>query len=208
MQKVCKLITENKIYFIGYSFVLIFGLTLLLILGKVGAFYALNPIHQDWINYIFYFFTILGDGFFCVPLGLSFLFIREKKICCLILSSYIVSGLLILILKSFITEARPSVFVGLKSYPYFIEHITLHNFHGFPSGHTASAFAIASILAFNSLSKKRIAVILLSIAVCIGYSRVYLGQHFISDVIAGSLIGLISAIYCWLVIDKYLKNKL
>ena len=197
MRKLKQLLIDNKYFFIGYVLLLLFGSSLLFTYGKLTTFYLLNPYHRDWFNYIFYFFTILGDGFFCIPLGFSLLIIKQKKLCWLVLSSYIISGIIILILKNYIEEARPSLYIELKNYPYFIDHITLHNYHGFPSGHTASAFALASVLAFNSMSKRKSAIVLLITATLIGYSRVYLGQHFISDVMVGSVIGVLSGIFCW-----------
>lgn len=209
MQRLKKLIQDNRVFFIGYIIILCFGSILLFSLGKVATFYFLNPIHGPILNNIFFFFTILGDGFFVVPLAFSLLLIKQKKLFWLILSGYIVSGLVILLLKDVVNEARPSVYEGLKNYPYFIDKITLHNYHGFPSGHTASAFATSSVLAFYSRSKKLAAIILLIVAMVIGYSRIYLGEHFISDVMVGSMIGVISGIICWNFIEKknYFKNS-
>ena len=56
----------------------------------------------------------------------------------------------------------------------------------FPSGHTTVAFAFATILAFK-IPKIRIPVFV--IAVLIGFSRVYIGAHFPSDVVAGMVLG-------------------
>lgn len=201
-------IIKNNWVFIGcYLSFLSFGCLLLICLGKTETFYFLNPFHFKWLNYIFYFFTVLGDGFFCVPLAFSLLFIRQKKLFWLILSSYILSGIIVLILKNFISEARPAVYDALKHYPNFIENITLHNYHGFPSGHTATAFALATVLAFNSNSKYLVSMILLIVAALVGYSRVYLGEHFISDVMAGSVIGFLSGVICWLYINNKMPNQ-
>ncbi len=207
MKAIKKVIGQNRLFFIGYLGLLIFGSTLLFSLGKIRAFYVLNPYHHPWLNDIFYFFTILGDGVFVVPMAFSLLLIKEKKLFWLNLSTYSFSGIIVLILKNFINEARPSVFEGLKTYPYFIENITLHNFHGFPSGHTASAFAVACMFAFNSKSKTITALGLLITASLVGYSRVYLGEHFISDVMVGSVIGVFSSLLCWLIIDKKMPSK-
>ena len=207
MKEIKKVIDQNRLFFIGYVGLLIFGATLLFSLGKVKAFYALNPYHHPWLNDIFYFFTILGDGVFVVPMAFALLLIKEKKLFWLNLSTYCLSGIIVLTIKNFVDEARPSVFEGLKNYPYFIDQITLHNFHGFPSGHTASAFAAACMFAFNSRSKTITALVLLLIAALVGYSRVYLGEHFISDVMVGSVIGIFSSLICWAFIDKKMPAK-
>jgi undecaprenyl-diphosphatase len=59
--------------------------------------------------------------------------------------------------------------------------------YSFPSGHTITAFAIATSLSFFYPT---VAVPLFFGALCIAVSRIVLGMHFLSDVVAGALIGL------------------
>jgi undecaprenyl-diphosphatase len=56
----------------------------------------------------------------------------------------------------------------------------------FPSGHTMNSFAVAAVLA---LSYPAVAPAALVVAMSVGTSRVVLGLHFLSDVLAGALIG-------------------
>jgi membrane-associated phospholipid phosphatase len=65
--------------------------------------------------------------------------------------------------------------------------------NSFPSGHTTSVFALAVLLALNT-NDKRISLIYLVTAIITGYSRIYLGQHFLADVVTGALIGMLSAL--------------
>lgn len=125
----------------------------------------------------------------------------------MVLSSYAVSGIIAQVLKYYIVEARPAVFLKDTTYKYFIENVTLHNFHAFPSGHTASAFAMAAMLSF-ALKNKRYSMFFLAGAILVGYSRIYLAQHFTDDVLAGALIGFISAICCWIFFYKLFSTKL
>jgi undecaprenyl-diphosphatase len=57
----------------------------------------------------------------------------------------------------------------------------------FPSGHTLNAFAVGSVVA---LSFPVLAPAVLMIAASVGASRVILGLHFLSDVLAGAALGL------------------
>jgi undecaprenyl-diphosphatase len=62
--------------------------------------------------------------------------------------------------------------------------------HSFPSGHTATAFAGATMLASYA---PRLRVPLYVLAVLIGLSRLYNGVHYPTDVIAGAVLGLLVA---------------
>ena len=67
----------------------------------------------------------------------------------------------------------------------------------FPSGHSVSSFAVAFVL--YQLLPKRYGVPAVIIAVLIALSRLYLGVHYPSDVLAGMIIGLvISKTAIWL----------
>jgi len=75
----------------------------------------------------------------------------------------------------------------------------------FPSGHTTAAFATATAL---SLSTKQWQVIVPSYiyAGFVGYSRMRLGVHYPSDVIAGALLGIGSGFLVWQV-DKWTRKN-
>lgn len=63
--------------------------------------------------------------------------------------------------------------------------------YSFPSGHTTAAFAAAGVFA---LLFPAAAPLLLTLAAAVGISRMYLGHHFPSDVLAGALLGTVSAL--------------
>ena len=73
----------------------------------------------------------------------------------------------------------------------------------FPSGHTTSVFALAILLALNTRDK-RISLIYLITAIITGYSRIYLGQHFLTDVLMGSFLGVMTAILVhWIFAERF-----
>lgn len=68
--------------------------------------------------------------------------------------------------------------------------VDIHSFNSFPSGHATTAFATllcVSLITENKTSK----FILFLTALTIAFSRVYLSQHFLNDIYAGSLIGVV-----------------
>ena len=74
----------------------------------------------------------------------------------------------------------------------------------FPSGHTAISFAVSGILV-RYLDKKY-GITAIVFAVLIAFSRLYVGVHFLSDVIVGMIIGLLSS-FIVSKVDKHLCSK-
>lgn len=68
--------------------------------------------------------------------------------------------------------------------------------YSFPSGHTSSAFALATSLTM-AFPKWYVAAPAFVWAGTVAYSRMHLGMHYPTDVIAGALIGVGSAWLCW-----------
>ena len=78
--------------------------------------------------------------------------------------------------------------------------------YAFPSGHTSSSFATATSLTIST-KKWYVAVPAFAWSASIGYSRMYLGQHYPSDVIMGAIVGTSSAIICHWASKQLAKRK-
>ena len=63
--------------------------------------------------------------------------------------------------------------------------------NSFPSGHTSTSFACATVLSFFV---PRAAPAFYLLALAIGYSRIYVGVHWPLDVLGGAVIGLVTAL--------------
>lgn len=196
---------QNRLFFAGYLLLLILALFLLFSSSKVDGHLLLNPLHYKFLDYIFRGATILGDGIFIISLAILLWFVKKKYLGLMIVGGYLISGIPVQIIKSFIDAPRPAIFLKNIHYSHFVEGVTLHNYNSFPSGHTASAFALAMILSIY-LKNKWCSLILLLLATAIGYSRIYLSQHFLEDVSVGSVIGIISGIAAYLFLDKWIMK--
>ena len=101
---------------------------------------------------------------------------------------FILTAVLILVaivsqeLKTFILRDRP-----FKVYP-FIEKLSEGGDSSFPSGHTMEVFAMAAALSLL-FRKKQIIIPIYLWAMLVAYSRMALGVHYPSDVLAGIIIG-------------------
>lgn len=158
-----------------------------------ALFFSLNKFHTLYLDIFFQNYTLLGDGVFSIAIFLILLLTDKITLALQVITGYLFSGILSQIVKHIVNAPRPHAIISNAEYPYFIEGVTLSGMNSFPSGHTTSVFALAVLLALNTRDK-RISLIYLITAVITGYSRIYLGQHFLADVVTGALIGTLSAL--------------
>jgi membrane-associated phospholipid phosphatase len=192
MRNARNLLYINRYFFSGFILYFLAGLLFLLCTSKAFSFLFLNSYHSRWLDDFFIVYTNLGDGLFSVALVVALLGMRRFNMAWQILAAYVISGLLAQLLKHLVPSPRPVEFFKLKQQIYFIAGVTNTGYGSFPSGHSASIFALATLLAFFSKNKKMGIVYLLAAAL-VGYSRIYLSQHFLTDVLAGSLVGVLTS---------------
>lgn len=202
MKTLREIVIRNRLFFILWLLFLAVGLFFLLAVGKAAAFIDLNPYHKSTLDSIFAWVTFMGDGLFTLIVFVIFLLRRQWSWATQIIAAFLVSGLLAQIFKRLFAEARPKTFFHTGVYPYFIDKVTRIGFASFPSGHTTCIFALATLLAIFSRDwRARLACLIGAVAV--GYSRIYLGQHFLGDVLMGSIVGTATAVLIhWLFAEK------
>jgi membrane-associated phospholipid phosphatase len=100
--------------------------------------------------------------------------------------SFGISSLLTWALKNTIHRERP-----FAEHPEIVK-LSSGGGYSLPSGHTSTAFALATSIALNN-KKWYIIVPAYTWAGLVGYSRIHLGVHYPSDVIAGAAVGFVSA---------------
>lgn len=78
----------------------------------------------------------------------------------------------------------------------------------FPSGHTASAFAVFFLISHITAQHKYawFGLPAAALAIAVGISRIFLVQHFLADVIAGAIIGLSFGLLIWIIGSRWLSS--
>lgn len=158
-----------------------------LLLNSKGAFSLfLNKYHSQPADNFFKYATFLGDAFIVLFIFIFFLFIRYVYSFIILLNSAIVF-LVIVILKTIFNIDRPSVYFSEKENLNIVDGVKLLQDYSFPSGHTSNAFCICLTIAFF-YPNKYFQLALFFVALIVAVSRVYLFQHFLVDIYAGSII--------------------
>lgn len=154
-------------------------------------------------NYM-HFATFLGNRQFIVFFGLGlmayYLFIRPHRWYSIKIPAVAIGSISAnLLLKEIYDRARPTAF-------QMIEASGL----SFPSGHAMFNLSFYGLLIyiihkeFKNKTKKYLSIFILSILILsIGISRIYLGVHYASDVLAGFCAG-----FLWLIIALFVTNKI
>ncbi|MEJ8553781.1 phosphatase PAP2 family protein [Tepidibacter sp. Z1-5] len=150
--------------------------------------YIQEVISNTVLNKLMIFMTILGDkGIMWIVISL-FLVINKKtrRVGIMAMTALILTGILGEgLIKPLVKRARPFV-----DHPTFNLIIKAPSTYSFPSGHTASSFAVAGILAKEL---KQYGIVFLVLATLITFSRLYLFVHYPSDVVVGIMMGLTCA---------------
>ena len=169
-------------------------------LGFDSFIYNLVYFKSDFLTMFYKFITEFASIFIILLISLIFLFVFKKYGVFLIINAF---NILILntVLKLIFMRDRP-----------FDLMIISEDGYSFPSGHAMAALGfygfIIYIIYHLNLSKriKYLFIILLGILIfLIGLSRIYLGVHYASDVIAGYMASLSYLIIYITIVKKYLK---
>jgi membrane-associated phospholipid phosphatase len=187
---------------IPYLLILCICLVIKLTFSRETIYFTVNGINTPLADFLAPFVTDLGNGWTAVAITLILVLFSYRK--ALILgSAFAVTSLSAQIIKFIFDAPRPTLYFKAQlSRIHLIKDVEMLTLHSFPSGHTVTAFSAAVIFTYWSRNKAWGPVFLL-LAVMVGYSRMYLSEHFFEDVTAGSVIGVIITVM-WL---YWLDNK-
>jgi membrane-associated phospholipid phosphatase len=207
MQKMLSIVSKNIILFAGYFIILVASIGFLLLLGKIDSHLLLTSFHSQFLDWFMRIVSWMGDGIFMIIVGLILLF-KKLRYGLILLCSFLTSAILAQFFKRVVFPGfrRPVAWFrdqGIEIHRIFgVEH---HSAFSFPSGHTTTAFALFFGLAFF-VKNKFLKIFFLFMAALTGYSRIFLSQHFLEDVIAGSVLGVLTALLMEFLFEKWKRE--
>lgn len=142
--------------------------------------------------------TTLGDGLVLAPLGLgicALLWVRGRKQCARhLLLAGLTGEVIYLLAKAVFQRPRPAVIPKLSGAGWY----------SYPSGHTmmtvvvlTMAFLLLARATRTTMWRIPLAAMAFVLPVCVAASRVYLGVHYLTDVVAALCLGGAMVVYWW-----------
>lgn len=149
-----------------------------------------SPVLRSFMRYV----SLFGDWPLHTALGLLLLaiaWIRDSKkwtrVFLAMLIAMSLAGVTGHVIKRTIPRPRPSVHTDMRwGGPRFNS-----KYHSFPSGHVDASTAFFFTL---FLANRRIGLACLPVPILIGLSRMYLGAHYLSDVVCAAVLGILCAL--------------
>ena len=194
-------------FFIPYLVVLAACLIIKLTYSREDIYFAVNSHNYPWADTIAPYLTDLGNGWTTVALAAILLLFNYGK-SFLMAVTYAITSILAQIIKHIFDAPRPMLyFKDQLSSIHFVKGVDMLSLHSFPSGHTVTAFSTAVLITYWCKNKLW-GLPLLVLAIAVGYSRMYLSEHFFEDVTAGSVIGVITTVFLisWLAGKNFLRS--
>lgn len=190
-----KTIQQNLAFLFPYFLFLLIAGVFLVVYPKGEAHLLINECRFDFCDHFFPLATYLGDGIAAAILT-GLLFFIKHRYAFFVGISNIISSIITQTLKHtlFADQVRPAKYFEGIAQLKLIPWVENYFYNSFPSGHTATAFTTLFCLSLI-LENKYLKFLMFITALVIGFSRVYLSQHFLSDVYAGSLIGVCVALF-------------
>ncbi len=169
-----------------------------------------NNLRYEPFNSLFQFLTYFGEVWAYLVFGVAALFWRPRYALIIALVGLLAVPVMYL-LKDAIGVDRPITFFEKRA---ALAHIVLvpsadmnRGQTSFPSGHTMAAFALFSLLTLMAGRKyARWGLAFAMLAILVGISRIFLVQHFLVDVLAGALLGLLLSGMVWWAAARFLPK--
>jgi undecaprenyl-diphosphatase len=149
-----------------------------------------NPAMRDFMRYV----SLFGDWPLHAAVGLVLLGLAWRRgseewtrIFLAMLLAMMLAGVAGTVIKRTVPRARPSVHTEIG----WVGPRSSWKYQSFPSGHVGASTAFFGVLL---IARRRVGIACLPIPILIGVSRMYIGAHYLSDVVCAAVLGTLCAL--------------
>ena len=174
-----------------------------------------NLLNNSYLKVFFINITNIGDSIWLFLISLiiyliCFFFKSKIKNCekikisaLFLFFTILITGIITQIIKHIIGRPRPNQVIEQES--YMVDFFTFDSaFHSFPSGHTSTIFVAALTL---SIFTPKLKYFYLFFALIVGLSRIAVGAHFFTDMMAGIVVAFAGIKITFIFFNKFNRNK-
>ena len=162
-----------------------------------------NPAVRNFMRYV----SLFGDWPTHTAVGLVLLVLAWRRgseewtrIFLAMLLAMMLAGVVGTVIKRTVPRARPSVYTDTRwGGPRFSS-----KYHSFPSGHVGASTAFFGVLL---IARRRVGLACLPIPILIGFSRMYIGAHYLSDVVCAAVMGTLCALLVGHFLFLQIRNR-
>src|SRR6185503_10284649 len=181
MKGIRGVLQQAKLFLILYLVLLACCLLIKLLFTKDEIYFAVNMRHADLLDTIEPYITDLGNGWTIVVLA-AIAALYNYRVAFLMATTFAITSLAVQIAKFAFDAPRPKLyFKDQVNKLHFVKGVEILSHNSFPSGHTLTAFAMGVLFTYLLKNKNR-AILLLLYGIMVGFSRMYLSEHFFEDV--------------------------
>lgn len=164
----------------------------------VFLLFNLRGYHPLWLDRLMWAVTQIGNGVIGLVLCIVLYFIDYRELSIEMLFGILTLWLAVELTKAIVERGRPFITIeGARIVGWRERGLS------FPSGHTAQAFFMMTLLNHHFSSGVLISGVLYGLAVAVALTRIYVGAHYPRDVIGGGILGTVWGILSGLVSVYY-----